>query len=49
MWPFSTSFGYNVDEMPMNLTVVYIDQPMVKLVLLHVISLKVLEPIDDLK
>lgn len=39
----STSFHYNIDEMRRNLTLVYINEPMVKLSSLSVLSLKVVE------
>lgn len=42
-------FHYTVDEMPMTLTLVCINEPTVKLVLLSVVSLKATEATDNVK
>lgn len=42
-------FHCDVDEMPRSLIHVYISEPMVKLVLLNVISLKIAAAIHDMK
>lgn len=45
------SFPYNIDELPweLNLTPVYINQPMIKLVSIYTILLKVAELITTFK
>lgn len=43
---FTLSFQYNVDDMPWNLTLVYISYPVVKLVSLSVVALHVAGPTD---
>lgn len=47
--PPITSFRYNIDGMLRNLALVYINQPVLKVLVLYVVALKVSELINDVQ